>query len=44
MKPSRSYPVPGRAGSLSSNTMGSTRQSAYGTPTVFSVPIDPYLK
>ena len=43
-KPRRSYPVPGRFGSLSSKTIGSTRHSADGMPTVGSVPIDPYLK
>ena len=35
--------MPGRFGSLSANTSGSTFQSQYGTPTVPSVPIEPYL-
>src|SRR6476646_8840931 len=43
VKPRRAYPVPGLFGNLSGNTSGSTRHNQYGTPTVPSVPIEPYL-
>jgi hypothetical protein len=43
VKPTRSQPVPGRVGSLSAKTSGRTLHTQYGTPTVSSVPIDPYL-
>src|SRR2546425_66420 len=43
VNPSRAYAEPGRFGSLSAKTSGSTIHSQYGTPTVPSVPMEPYL-